>query len=213
VFEQTEKVAMLARPVAPYDVPVWDDAVVHEDHHVQAARALYSVPTQYRGKKVRVRSDKIVVKIYFKSELIKVHERKGPGERSTDPNDYPAEKSEYAMRSVDAALARAKTKGPHVGEYASRIVAGPLPWARMRQVHALLRLCDKHGAGRVEAVCQSALAFDVVDVPRIARMLQQAIRPAQPTNQEEAKVVPLGDPKFARSPEHFRTRPTGKEGT
>ena len=49
-----------------------------------------------------------------------------------------------------------------MGVYAERLLSGPLPWARMRAAYALLRLCDKFGEGRVEAVCQSALAFDVV---------------------------------------------------
>ena len=74
----------------------------------------------------------------------------------------------------------------------------------MRQAYALLRLCDKYGDGRVEAVCQSALAFDVVDVVRITRMLKKAIAPASPA-QQGGKVVPLPPPRFARPQQHFAT--------
>ncbi len=164
-FESLEKAAMLAPPTTPYDVPLWvDDAKVHPDHHVQVARALYSVPTLYLQKKVRVRADKTTVKIYFGTELIKMHPRKPPGGRSTDVSDYPVGKATYALRSVDGLLAKAREKGPHVGTYAEKILAGPLPWTRMRQAYALLRLCEKFGDGRVAAVCQTALGFDVVDV-------------------------------------------------
>ena len=55
----------------------------------------------------------------------------------------------------------------------------------MRQAYALPRLCEKYGDGRVEAVCQSALAFDVVDVVRITRTLKKATKPASPTKRDE----------------------------
>jgi hypothetical protein len=41
--------------------------------------SLYSVPNRYLRKYVRVRADKTQVKIYFGTELIKVHPRKAPG--------------------------------------------------------------------------------------------------------------------------------------
>jgi transposase len=211
VFEETEKPAMLAAPTEPFDVPLWaDHAKVHPDHHVQIARALYSVPTLYRNKQVRVRADKTTVKIYFGTDLIKLHPRKPPGGRSTDTNDYPVGKATYALRSVDGLVAKAKGKGSHVGIYAERLLGGPLPWTRMRQAYALLRLCEKYGDGRVEAVCQSALAFDVVDVVRITGMLKRATKPASPA-QVGSKVVQLALPRFARPEQHFETRPTKKE--
>jgi transposase len=213
VFESVEKAAMLPPPTEPFDVPIWiDKAKVHPDHHIQVARALYSVPTLYRRKTVQVRADKKLVKIYFGTELIKVHERQRPGGRSTDVSDYPTGKAAYALRSVDALLVKAKEKGEHVGSYAERLLGGPLPWARMRQAYALLRLCDKYGDGRVEAVCQSALAFDVVDVGRISRMLKSATKPAAPGSAAgDGKLVQLV-PRFARPEEHFETRPGSKGG-
>ncbi len=210
-FEETEKSAMLAPPTELFDVPLWaEHAKVHPDHHVEIARSLYSVPTLYRNKEVRVRADKTTVKIYFGTDLIKLHPRRPPGGRSTDTNDYPVGKAAYALRSVDGLIAKAKDKGTHVGVYAERLLGGPLPWTRMRQAYALLRLCEKFGDGRVEAVCQSALAFDVVDVVRIARMLKTAAKPASP-GQRDGKVVQLPLPRFARPEQHFETRPTTKK--
>lgn len=211
VFEQLEKSTMLAPPTEPFDVPLWaEHAKVHPDHHIQIANALYSVPTLYLSKKVRVRADKTTVKIYFGTDLIKLHPRKPPGGRSTDTHDYPVGKALYALRSVDGLVAKAKDKGLHVGIYAERLLGGPLPWTRMRQAYALVRLCDKYGDGRVEAVCQSALAFDVVDVVRITRMLKRATKPASPSLVDR-KVVQLVLPRFARPEQHFQTRTTTKK--
>ncbi len=212
VFESIEKAKMLPPPHELFDVPTWiEQAKVHPDHHIQVAHALYSVPHPYLRKHVRVRADRKLVKIYFGTELIKMHERQPPGGRSTDPTDYPADKSVYALRDVDKLLAKAKEKGSHVGIYAERLLGGPLPWTKMRQVYALVSLCEKFGDGRVEAICQSALAFDVVSVTKIAKMLRSAARPTRP--EQTGKVVQLPLPRFVRPAEHFetRTRTTKKE--
>jgi transposase len=210
VFESTERVTMKPPPDALFDVPLWfDKAKVHGDHHIQVANALYSVPSPYLHKYVRVRADRAVVKIYFGTELIKMHERQPPGGRSTDPADYPKEKTVYALRDVNALLKRAKDKGHHVGVYAERLLGGPLPWTRMRQAYALLSLCDKYGDGRVEAICQSALAFDVVSVTRVAKMLKSAAKPARPD--ASGKLVQLGLPRFVRPAEHFETRSSASQ--
>jgi hypothetical protein len=211
-----EKAAMLPPPTEPFDVPRWyDDVKVHPDHHIQVASALYSVPTLYLRRKVKVRVDKKLVKIYLGTDCIKVHPRQPSGGRSTDVNDYPVGKSAYALRSVDALVARAKEKGTHIGTFAERLLGGPLPWTRMRQAYALLRLCDKYGEGRVEAICQTALAFDVVDVTRIKRRLKSAVKPTSPADAKTGtgKVVQLTLPRFARPDEHFETRRGSKEST
>ena len=43
---------------------------------------------------------------------------------------------------------------------------------------------EKYGDGRVEAICQSALAFDVVNVVRIAGMLKSASKPTSPSDSD-----------------------------
>jgi hypothetical protein len=204
VFEASERAEMMPPPETLYDVPLYvDKAKVHPDHHIQVAQALYSVPNRYLRKHVRVRADRKLVKIYFGTELIKMHERQPPGGRATDPADYPANKSVYALRDVGALRAKAKEKGVHVGIYADRLLGGPLPWTKMRQAYALLSLCEKYGDGRVEAMCQSALAFDVVNVSKVASMLKSAAKAPHPAS---GKVVQLPLPRFVRPAKEFETR-------
>lgn len=210
VFETEELAFMLPPPTEVFDVPRWTRATVHPDCHVAVLQALYSIPHRYKGREVRVRCDRTTVKIYLANELIKMHPRVAPGRRSTDDEDYPPGRGAVAKRDVETLVARAKAEGIHVGLYAERLLDVPLPWTRMRRVYALLRLCTKFGRGRVEAICQSALAFDVVDVQRITRMLEQATKPAAPSARERT-VVPLPLPRFARSTEHFATRVTKGE--
>ena len=113
---------MLAAPKEPNDLPHWSTAKVHPDHHLQAQRALYSVPTRFIGKTVQVRSDGKLVRVYLGAELIKIHPRKNPGERSTDPSDYPPHKAPYALRDVDSLVRRAKEQGSAVGAFCEQLL-------------------------------------------------------------------------------------------
>jgi len=111
LFESVERAAMLAPPIEPFDVPRWiDDAKAHPDRHVQVACALYSEPTLYLHKQVRVRADKTSVRIYFGTALIKVHPRLPPGGRSTDANDYPVGKRGTLCGALRPSWPRPKTR-------------------------------------------------------------------------------------------------------
>lgn len=207
VFEEVERPALLPPPSAAFDVPTWTTAKVHPDHHIQVARALYSVPTRYIGREVRVRSDRSLVRIYLKTELIKTHPRLPPGGRSTDPNDYPVGRAPLAMRSVDAVVSQAKKRGEHVGIYAERLFDVAVPWSRLRNAQQLVRLCDKYGDRRVDETCRRALGFDVIDVPRIARMLKTAVK-TEDSGEREGRVIVLSKTRFARDTASFSTTNT-----
>jgi transposase len=210
VFEAEELALLRPAPDDTYDVPNWGVAKVHPDHHIQVLKGLYSVPTRYIGKRVRVRADSRIVRVYLATELIKTHPRVAAGKRSTDPNDYPQEVRGYAMRSVDGLLARAKERGEHVGIFAQRLLGGPLPWTTMRQGYALVRLCDRHGDARVDALCKRALDFEVIDVPRITRMLKLAIAGEERASEDgKLRSLPSATPRFARSSDRFVTRKDG----
>jgi transposase len=206
VYERDEKSAMQPMPTERFDVPVWSKHKVHPDHHVQVARALYSAPTAYLGHQLDVRVDRTSVRLYRGSDLIKLHPRVAPGKRSTDPSDYPVGKADHARRSVDGIRARAREQGGHVGAFVDRLLEGPLPWTKMRQAYGLVRLCDRYGAARVDALCARALAFDVLDVARIDRMLKAATR-VEADAAAEGRVVALPVGRFARDPSSFATRP------
>lgn len=211
VFEAEERPRLSPPPTTAFDVPRWASAKVHPDHHVHVAYSLYSVPTRYQNKTLRVRIDRKTVRLYWGNDFVKMHLRVAPGKRSTDTADYPVGTAPYARRSVDGIIEKGREQGEHVGIYAERLLAGPLPWTRMRQAYGLLRLCERYGAERVNALCARSLAFDVLDVPRIERMLKTA-RAAEDTA-PSGRVVPLPTSRFARDPASFSTMPRStKEG-
>lgn len=189
-FDTVEKAALLPAPSAPYDIPIWCDPKVAHDHFAQVARSLYTLPTHLIGHKLRARADRTTVRFYEDRVLVKTHPRVAPGRKSIDPSDFPAEKTPYAMRDVAYLEREAARRGESVGGYAKALLAGPLPWTRMRRVRALLGLARKYGDRRVDQACATALAHDMVDVRRLERMLVAASPPAQ-TPPPAPNVIPI----------------------
>ena len=67
-----------------------------------------------------------------------------------------------------------------------------------------MRLCEKFGDARVEEACRRALAFDVIDVPRIARLVSSAVA-TEDEAVERGHVVRFERPRFARDARSFVT--------
>ncbi len=203
VFKVEELALLLPLPGSPFDTPVFSDPKVHRDFHVEVAKALYSVPHPLVGKTLRARRDSTTVKLYLRGQLVKVHPRKAPGQRSTDPADYPTGKEIYATRDVETLKRLAAEHGPAVGSYAKALLDSPLPWTKMRQVYRLLGLAKKWGPARLDAACRRALDAEAVDVNLVARMLERAREDAPPEECHEQAPVVQG--RFARDASEFAT--------
>ncbi|HEX7095741.1 MAG TPA: IS21 family transposase, partial [Acidimicrobiales bacterium] len=207
VFRVEEHPRLLAAPIDVYDVPIYTTAKVHRDHHIEVAKALYSIPGNLIGQRVEVRADRTLVRVFARGQLVKIHPRQRPGGRSTDPDDLPTERTAYAMRDLEALTRLAAAHGPAVGAFASALLEVPLPWTRMRQVYALLGLVKRWGADRVDTACASALEHEAINVGLIGRMLERGTENTTTAQQAlPGVVVPA---RFARDPEHFASRATG----
>jgi transposase len=200
VFAAAEAGELLPLP-GPYDVPVLTRVKVHRDFHVEVARSLYSAPQAYLGRHLDARADSALVKLYCRGVLVKTHPRQEPGRRVTDPADLPAEKTTYAMRDVESLAAAARRHGDSIGIYAERLLDTDLPWTRMRQACRLLGLVRRYGPGPVDTACERALDLDVVNVTKIASMLEKATEgtPLPPRPAAAAAA------RFARDPAEYRT--------
>jgi hypothetical protein len=187
-FETEERGVLLPAPSSAYDIPAWSDPKVARDFHAQVAKALYSLPYTYRGRKVRARADSQTVRFYLAGKLIKTHARLPPGKRATDPKDLPPERALYAQRDTAALVARATEHGESVGRFAQALLGGPGIWTRMRQVYALLGLARRFGSSRLDEACSRALQADLLNVYRLRKMLETAPAAHAPST---PRVIPI----------------------
>lgn len=206
VFAEHEAPVLAPAPAGRYDLPIYRDAKVARDHHVQIAKALYSVPGGLIGQTVAVRADSKLVKIYARGVLVKTHPRVPAGQRSTAVEDLPAERTAYALRDIDRLVADATGHGAAVGAFARVVLDHPLPWTRMRQVYKLVGLCRRYGDDRVDAACARALDAETDSVTVVGRMLERALEAEATADDPVPDNVIRG--RFARSDDHFAVTPT-----
>ena len=84
---------------------VFQERSVHRDAHVEVERAYYSVPPEYVGRKVWVRWDARLVRIFnMRMDEIAVHVRREPGRFSTATEHIASEKISTAARGAGALL-------------------------------------------------------------------------------------------------------------
>ena len=202
VFLDEERPALNPWDGEPYEVTHWRSAKVHPDHHVAGQYALYSAPSTLcpPGQQVEIGLGLKLVRIYHRGRLVKVHSRQPRGGRATDAPDYPAELSAYTLRAPDGIKRSAAEQGPAVAEFAERLFDCPLPWAKVRQGHKLIRLGQRYTPERLDSACRRTLEVDLIDVRRVERILLQALEQAEPPEH------PLHCPQDA-SPAQARSSP------
>jgi transposase len=201
VFEEQEKALLLPPREERFDIPKWGTVTVHPDHHIRFGNALYSLPTEYIGKKVEIRADSRLTRIYHQGAVIKTHPVVPEGKRSTDYGDYPEHKTPYAMRNCDYYIAKAKEVGSSCGSFMEQLLSGDFPWSKLRQAQKLIRLSEKYGTVRVEQACSRALSFSLIDVFRLERIIKQAFgNEAEKGGDKRGLVVPA---RFGRPAEYF----------
>ena len=213
VFESVEKAALKPLAGERFDPPRWDKVKVHPDHHIRFGYALYSVPDPYVRKEVDVRGDSRIVRVYYAGQLIKTHETRPPGGRSTDYTDYPKEKTAYAMRDPNWMIHLARRRGSNLGAFMARLLEGDFPWARLRQAQKLIRLTDKYGTQVLDSACRRALAFELINVHRVEQIVLRGLD----RDDEDSSLVPppskliQGSLRFLRQSDSFTHNPSPQE--
>ena len=158
--------------------------------------ALYSVPSSLcpPGQRVEIGLGSKLVRIYHRGRLLKLHPRQPRGGRSTRCRRLSGGADPLHPAGPGQDEARWAEYGPAVADFAQRLFDGPLPWAKVRQGHKLIRLGQRYTPERLDAACRRALDVDLIDVRRVERI------PVQALEEEAVSQLPLPIPagRFAR---------------
>ena len=155
MFNSIEWPALIALPVAAFELTTWASPKVGPDCYAKAAKALYSVPWRFIGQHVDARIGEHTVEFYVDAAIIKTWAKVDKG-RQTDWADFPPEKVAFFMSTPQWCRKQAS----RLGENVEALVGGLLePHAlyRLRQAQGVLRLGEKYGADRLDAACRRAI--------------------------------------------------------
>jgi transposase len=183
VFKTAEQSQL--RPLPPMVFPVFSEAqrTVHRDGHVEVAQTYYSVPPEYVGRKVWVRWELRLVRIFnTRMEPIALHARQLPGRFSTDPLHLHSRKRSAIENGADWLLDRARLIGPHSGTWAETMLKNRGPQG-LRVLQGFLQLAAKQTPANMEAASQLAATHGGWRLRELKGLLQN------PTRQEQFEFV------------------------
>ncbi|MGH9287654.1 MAG: Mu transposase domain-containing protein [Acidimicrobiales bacterium] len=114
VFAAEEASRLLPAPALPYDLPVYAQPKVARDHHVEVAKALYSVPGHLIGRRIEARADAQLVKLFWRGALIKVP-ASPPEAAPLTPTTCPRSGPTMPCETSATCAARPTRMGPRSG--------------------------------------------------------------------------------------------------
>ena len=148
-------------------------------------KAFYSAPAEYISRRVWVRWDARLVRIFnHRWEQIALHSRCEPGRYRTDSSHIPAEKVSTVERGTDVLLRRIAAIGPHTKAW-SELVIGSRGVQGVRVLVGLKALAGKHTSADLEAPCETAVSYGATRLKSIRNLLK---RPSQKKQQSLAFI-------------------------
>lgn len=123
VFAEVERPALLPLPAARFPFFQEAERIVNRDGHVEVAKAYYSAPPEYVGRRVWVRWDGHVVRTFDRQlQQIAIHAQHEPGRFATNPQHIAPQKRSGIERGTAWWLRKAHAIGPEVGRWAETVL-------------------------------------------------------------------------------------------
>ena len=195
-FEDIERPALMPLPRDCFANFHEARRAVNRDGHLEVDKAFYSAPAEYIGRRVWVRWDARLVRVFNDQwRQIALHSKIEPGRFRTDSSHVPAEKVSSVERGTNALLRQISTIGPQTKAW-SELVIQSRGVQGIRVLVGLKALAGKHTSEELEQACGTAVSYGACRLKSIRNLLK---RPASQTQQalsfiEEHPIIrPLSD--------------------
>jgi transposase len=179
VFAEVERTALLPLPIERF--PCFQEAQrkVNRDGHVEVAKAYYSAPPEYVGRRVWVRWDGHVVRIFDQRlQQIAIHAQREPGHFATDDRHIVAEKRGGIERGTVWWLRKARRIGPDTSQWAEAMLEQRgIPGVRV--LMGLVGLTNKHTDTAVDQACRVAQSHGAYRLRVIRELLKRQAAPQE----------------------------------
>jgi transposase len=195
LFAEVERATLQPLPVDHFACFQEAQRTVHRDGHVEVARAYYSVPPEYLGRRVWVRWDGRLVRVFNqKLEAITSHAQSEAGRFSTKREHIVSEKINAVERGVAWPLRQIRRIGPQATRWAEGVVE-TRSIEGVRVLQGLLSLANKHRSAEIERACGIAFSYGSFRLRTLRELIQRHTPP--PTEFEfidqHALIRPLSE--------------------
>ncbi len=208
-FEAIERETLLPLPRDRFAMFSEARRTVSRDGHLEVDKAFYSAPPEYVGRRLWVRWDTRLVRIFNdRWEQVAVHSKCEPGRFRTDASHIPKEKVSAVERGTDALLRQIASIGPHTKAWseATTQIRGV---EAVRVLVGLKALAGKHETAALEEACRVALSHSAHRLRSIRSLLKRSAEQVQqslPFIEEHPIIRPLSDYSLASLNEFRKER-------
>lgn len=210
LFVQYEKDLLAALPVARYELRTYRWATVRKDFHIRFKddKHFYSVPYQYKDKKVQVQATRSRIEIYYHHERIAWHRRnKEPGGTATKREHLPPKFQFVHDWSLDFFLRQGHQIGPQTLDYFRQVFAVKThPEQAYKNCMGIMDLNRAFPGQRIEQACRRASFFGNYSYKAVKNILEKGLDlvewRAGPVTDTQP-VMTEGDPNI-RGSQYFR---------
>lgn len=190
VFEEVERPALAPLPWERF--PFFHEAqrVVSRDAHVEVDKAFYSVPPQYLGRRLWVRWDARMVRVFDqRMQQIALHAKSEPGRFRTNPEHIAPEKISGVEKGTTYLLRKVSVFGPHAEAWSqSMLQTRGIPGVRV--LVGLLSLGERHPWSAVDEACAIAQTHGAYRLRVIRELIKRGgVRQEQFEFMEEHPII------------------------
>jgi transposase len=174
-FSEVETSALMELPNEPFELVRVAQCTVGRDTFIALDGSYYQAPYKLVGRKLDVYVYERTVQIYDGIELLVTYERASrKGQRLTRDEFYPPEKSLYLTRPRAQCSYLASLVGPKCRELVDGLLS-ERPLDKLRSVHGVLRLGEKHGSAKLERACARAIHYGDPSYVRVKKILEAGL--------------------------------------
>lgn len=160
-FLEEEKEFLMPLPASPYETAVWSTATIQPDYLITVGDCKYSVPYEFIGKKVDIRTTENSIEVFYHNNRIASHVRK---EYSPNPVYVPEHMPESHRKYLAYSTELFLDWGENVGVSTLLVVKNFLYMHKVEQqgykpCTSLMKLADKYSTERLEKACEKALRY------------------------------------------------------
>lgn len=148
-------------PASPYEVAIWSKATIQPDYFITVENCKCSVPYEFIGKEVEIRTTEAAIEVFFHNNRIACHVRRA---YSSDPvyvpEHMPEKHRRYLAYNTDSFLEWAES----IGTSTFLVTKNFLYMHKVEQqgykpCASLMKLADRYSIERLEKACERALTY------------------------------------------------------
>jgi transposase len=206
-----EKQYLQPLPHGRWELQTWARCTVRSDWRVIWENGYYSVPYALIGETVDLCATSVTVRIFHNGKEVALHERcKEKWEYKRKTEHAPPFQEAVMQCTREGLLRLAEDIGPHTHKYSEKILSTP-GIDRLAPVRNMLKLVGVYGKERLEKACERALCFQLNSYRNVKNLLEGGLEQEPCSEPSPKKILPFGQPKYARDPNEYKRPETWDE--